>query len=86
MKVFNLNREILIKITGAGWRHLHRTQSVEYIKTCIDRKEHQVEINGEIWHKLQAHYAFELFPMGMLHELNFEMNILIEDKDLKELE
>ena len=82
MKIFNINDYIYIQITEAGWNHLRATVGEEYIKHCIDNEHYRVEIDGEVWHRLQAHEVFELLPCNFECKTNYNTNIMIEDKYL----
>ena len=82
MKKFNINHHIYIQITETRWRHLRETVGEDYIKHCIDREPYKVEIDGEIWYKLQAHSVFELLPINFGSQPTYNTNVMFEDKDL----
>jgi len=81
MKKFNINDYIYIQITNEGWEHLLKTVGRGYIQSCI--KQYKVEIDNEIWYKLQAHSVFELLPINFGGKLTYNTNIMFDDKDLK---
>jgi len=80
MKTFNLNSDIYIQINEGGWNHLKETESSEYIKHCIDNRK--VEIDGEAWHRLQAHQVIDLFPINFGRTPFYSLNIMIDDSSL----
>ena len=80
-EIFNINNNIYIQINDNGWEHLKKTVEPDYIKHCVEN--HKVEINGEIWYKLQCHQVFDLFPINHIGNPFFNTNILIDDKDLE---
>lgn len=81
LKVFNINHDIYIQITKEGWEHLKKTVGDDYIKHCI--KPYEIEIENQIWHKLQAHRAFELLPISFGRKVLYNTNILISEDDLQ---
>ena len=82
MKKFNINEYIYIQITDKGWAHLKETVGNDYIKHCIDTEGYRKEINGETWHRLQAHSVFELLPITGNNAILYNSNIMIDDKAL----
>lgn len=84
MKKFNINSDICIRITKAGWEHLRKRVTEDYITHCI--LPYEVVINGEIWYRIQLWSAFDLLPQKMGLELLFESNILLDNEDLMEFE
>ncbi len=76
MKKFNINDYIYIQITPEGWSYLKKTVGKDYLKDT-ERKE----INGETWHRLQAHEVFRLLSTD--DEIFLNANVLIEDQYLK---
>ena len=84
MKKFNINDNIYIQITDEGWKHLNETVGNNYVKHCIDTELRRTEINGEIWHRLQAHQVFHLLPIKYFNKPLYNTNIMFDDRDLKE--
>ena len=84
MKKFNINHNICIQITDEGWKHLKKSVGDDYIKHCIDTEHYRVEIDGEIWHKLQAHQVFDLLPINFGGRPTYNTNVLIDENDLTE--
>ena len=82
MKKFNLNSEIYIQITQKGWRHLKNTVGEDYTKFVIDTKSNKKIIDGKVWHKLQAHVAFNCLPVTDNCNILFSTNIMIDEKSL----
>ena len=82
MKKFNINESICIQITDEGWKHLKKTVGDDYIKHCIDNEHYRVEIDGEIWYKLQAHQVFDLLPINVGGRPTYNTNVLIDEKHL----
>jgi hypothetical protein len=80
MKKFNINHYIYIQITEWGWKHLRKTVRQDYIKYCIDRNK--MEIDGEIWYRLQAHSVFDLLPINFGGQPTYNINVMFDDKDL----
>jgi len=60
---FNLNDYILVQITEYGWEELEKmeqkTKNIGFAKHCI--KSREVEIEGEKWYRLQAHFVISTF-------------------------
>jgi len=81
MKKFNINDYIYIQINDNGLEHLKKTQEESYIKHCVEN--YKIEINGEIWYKLQCHQVFDLFPTNHGGTPFFNTNILIDEKYLE---
>lgn len=81
VKKFNINNHMYIKITSAGWQHLRKTVGEDYIKHCIESKK--VEIDNEIWYKLQCWDAFNLLPSNFGGQPLFETNVMFDDTSLK---
>ena len=81
-KKFNINDDMYIQITEAGWKHLKETVGCEYIKHCIASKYHKKEINNEVWYKLQCHEVFTLLPIKMGRPVLFNSNVLFNDTEL----
>ena len=81
-KKFNINESICIQITEEGWKHLKKTVGDEYVKNCIDNEHYRVEIDGEIWHKLQAHQVSDLLPINFGGRPTYNTNVLIDEKHL----
>lgn len=77
MKKFNINHYIYIQITDYGWKHLEKTVGDEYIKFCIENKK--IEINNEIWYKLQMHEAISLFPINFGDYPFYNTTIMFDD-------
>ncbi len=63
MKKFNINDYMYIQITKEGWKHLKETVGNDYIKHCINAPSYKMEIDGEIWYRLQCHNAFDILPI-----------------------
>ena len=82
MKKFNLNSEIYIHITDAGWLHLYNTVGSSYINACIKNEHHEVSIFGKVYYGLQAHQVFSLLPVDSVKPVLFELNIFINEEDL----
>lgn len=82
MKKFNINNYMYIQITDDGWKHLRETVGEDYIKVCIESRK--VEINNEIWYKLQCHNAFDLMPISIGSRVLFNTNVMFDDKDLND--
>ena len=78
MKHVNINHYMYIQITSEGWKHLRETVGEDYIKVCIESRK--VEIDNEIWYKLQCHVAFDLLPVS--HRVLFNTNVMFDDNDL----
>ena len=78
-KKFNINHHMYIQINERGWSHLKQTVGDDYIKHCIESRK--VEIDNEIWYKLQCHRVFELFPIISSMAL-FNSNVMFDDKEL----
>jgi hypothetical protein len=85
MKKFNINDYIYIQITEQGWKHLKATVGDEYIKHCITSPHYKVEIDGEIWYRLQCHVVFDLLPPSNHSNLIFNNNVLFDDNSLETL-
>jgi hypothetical protein len=83
MKTFNINDYIYIQITETGWNHLRKTVGEDYIKYCIDRKPYRVEIEGDIWYRLQAHNVFDILALDGTDKLLYSPNIMFDDDSLK---
>jgi len=81
MKKFNINDHMYIQINENGWDHLKNTVGTEYVKHCIE--SYKVEINNEIWYRLQCHSVFDLFPINMGGRLYINTNVLFDDDELK---
>lgn len=79
-KKFNINKHIYIRITEDGWKHLRKNHDADFIKIHIESKEEKID--GEIWHRLQCHEVFTLFPVIMGAELLFHTNVMLDNKDL----
>jgi hypothetical protein len=80
MKKFNINDNILIKITDNGWEYLGETVGEDYIKHCVDTESRRHLIDGIVWHELQMHHVFDLFPISAYRSncgVLFETTILI---------
>lgn len=77
MKKFNINHYIYIQITDYGWKHLEKTVGLEYIKFCIENTK--IEINNEIWYKLQMHVVISLFPIIFGGNLFYNTTIMFDD-------
>lgn len=77
---FNINNYIYIQITEAGWKHLRKTVGDDYINHCIDKEPYRKEIDGETWHRLQAHEVFTLLPVKVLGTMLFNTNIMFDDQ------
>ena len=69
-----------IQITDTGWRHLKQTVGDDYIMHCIE--PNKTNIDGETWYKLQAHEVFDLLPMNFGGQVNYNTNVMFDDKDL----
>lgn len=82
-KLFNVNSEVYIQITEAGWSHLKKTVGQEYIDVCI--KIHEVVLNDEIWYKMQFHHIMNILPIGSSFNVLYKTNILFDEEDLKEI-
>ena len=80
-KEFNINEHIYIRITEDGWKHLRKNHDADFIKICIESKEERID--GEIWHRLQCHEVFTLFPVITGATLLFHTDIMFDNKDLK---
>ena len=80
MKKFNINHDIYIQINETGWNHLKETVGAGYIKDCIENRK--VEINGDVWYKLQCHQVFDLFPINFGRIPFFNLNVMIDDENL----
>lgn len=80
MKKFNINHYMYIQITDTGWQHLKQTVGDDYIKHCIE--PYKTIIDGETWHKLQAHEVFELLPINSGGNLTYKTNVMFDDNDL----
>ena len=78
MKKFNINNYIYIQITKRGWKHLSETLDNSYIENCIKNKK--VEIDDEIWYKLQCYEVFQLFVCEVGSEPMFETNVMFDDR------
>lgn len=83
MKKVNINDYMLIQITEEGWKHLEKTVGQHYIECCIKTSSYEVEINGEIWYRLQIHNVFSLLPNSDGNKLLYKTNVMIEDNDLE---
>ena len=81
MKKFNINDSMFIQITEEGWKHLRNTVGQEYINHCIE--PYKVEVNGEIWYKLQCWEAFDLLPIIFGKRPLFNTNVMFDENDLK---
>jgi hypothetical protein len=44
-----------------------------------------VEINDEIWYRMQCHEVFSLLPIRGTHYPMFSANVLFDDNDLEDL-
>ena len=82
MKKFNINDYIYIQITEIGWEHLNKTVGAEYIERCINSDSYKKEINGEIWHRLQAHSVWELLPLNFSSNVLYKTTIMFDDISL----
>lgn len=80
---FNINKDAYGQITDEGWKHLENTVGEDYIKNCI--KPRAVEINGEVWYKLQLWDWFALFPVKNGVRLLFGTRILFKKSDFNSL-
>ena len=69
-----------IQITDTGWQHLKQTVGDDYIKHCIE--PYKTIIDGETWHKLQAHEVFDLLPINSGGNLTYKTNVMFDDNDL----
>ena len=83
MKKFNINDYMYIQITEKGWKHLESTVGSDYIRHCINAVGYRKEIEGQIWHRLQAHCVFDLLPMGTGFDLLYNPNIMFDEISLK---
>ena len=82
MKKFNINDYVYIQITELGWRHLKETVGNDYIRHCINAKSYRKEIEGEVWHTLQAHSVFNLLPITGNNAILYKTNIMFDEKSL----
>ena len=80
MKKFNINSDIYIQITEKGFEHLRKKFSDDYIKHCIDSAK--VEIDGEIWYKMECWSAFDLLPNRNGSPLLFKTEVMFDRKSL----
>ena len=80
MKKFNINNYMYIQITNTGWQHLKQTVGDDYIKYCIE--PYKTDVDGETWYKLQAHEVFDLLPINLSGQVNYNTNVMFDDKDL----
>lgn len=83
MKKFNINDYMYIQITESGFKHLKETVGDDYIKNCINAEGYKKIINGETWHRLQAHNVFSLLPMRAGSNLLFTSNVMFDEEHLK---
>lgn len=92
MKKFNINDHMYIQITEEGWAYLRKSlndtkflkiNAEEYIKHCIE--PYKVEIDGEVWHRLQMHFVFDHFPIHMGGPIYFKTNVMFDDDELKNI-
>jgi len=77
MKKFNINDDIYIEITEAGWKHLQNTVGNSYIDTCIF--PNRCLVNGTIYYRLQCHEVFSLLAPKFSSQVLFMPTILIDD-------
>ena len=83
MKKFNINEYMYIQINENGWEHLKKTVGDDYIQHCIESRK--VEIENEVWYRLQCHDVFHLFPIKYGEQIMFNPNVMF-DEQFKELE
>lgn len=77
---FNINNYIYLQITETGWEFLEKTVDKNYINNCIDNEKFRVEIDGEIWYKLQCWKVFDLFKRSFGSETFFDTITMFDDK------
>ena len=81
MLKYNINDHMYVQITDEGWLHLLKTVGKEYIDNCI--KPYEVEISGEVWHKLQCWSVFDLMPPVFGGKNLFMPGVMIESEGIK---
>lgn len=77
MKKFNINDCFYVQITEEGWKHLRANNDPQYIRFAIEN--HKVEIEGEIYYKLQCYQAFDLMPISFGNKPLFKTTVLIDE-------
>jgi hypothetical protein len=80
MKKFNINEYMYIQINENGWEHLKKTVGDDYIKHCIESRK--VEVENEVWYRLQCHNVFDLFPINFGGQPTFNTNVMFDDEAL----
>lgn len=83
MKKFNINYYVYIQITEYGFEQLKCKFPEDYIEHHILHRK--TTINGEDWYKLQLHDVCSSFDVAMGRPLQYSTNILIDEKDLTEI-
>lgn len=79
---FNINNHMYIQINESGWEHLKKTVGDNYIKHCIENRK--IEVENEVWYRLQCHQVFDLFSIS--NDPMFNTNVMFDDNILQELE
>ena len=83
MLKYNINDHMYVQVTDEGWLHLLKTVGQEYIDNCI--KPYEVEICGEIWHKMQCWSVFDLMPPVFGGKNLFMPGVMIESEGIREV-
>ena len=83
MLKYNINDHMYVQITDEGWLHLLKTVGQIYIDNCI--KPYEVEMCGEIWHKLQCWSVFDLMPPVFGGKNLFMPGVMIESEGIREV-
>lgn len=83
MKKFNINDNIYVQITDAGWIHLMTTVGSTFINNSI--LPYKKMVNDEVYYKLQCHSVFDLLQAPMGSPLLFNTTVLISNDSLHDI-